>query len=382
MSKRKITFVVGNRAHYARVKPVIKYLPSESYNLVLFESAAVAEYGNVKEQIVTDVGGDNISTIYTNVSGGNLVTMTKSTGLAVSELATEFQRNRPDIIVVIADRYESLAATIAARYMNIPVAHIQGGENTGSIDDNIRHAITKLSNIHLVTNSECAERVAKMGENKDAIFKVGCPTLDICREVGDVDPKGLFADYEGVQEKKFVLGDDYIIVSFHPVTTEYLENRKHFRTLLEAVDTLNVQAVWLYPNIDAGNDLIRQELLDFKSHDKKGLIHFFKHFEIENYLLLLNHAKCIVGNSSVGIRESSYLGTPSVTIGSRQHGRTRAINVIDSEISVESITNNVQKQMSHGKYARSNEYGDGNSGERIADILLSCSLSIDKHMTY
>lgn len=382
MKKRKITFVIGNRAHYARVKPVIKHIPSDMYNLVLFEAASVSDYGNVKDQIIKDVGEEKISIIYTNISGGNLVTMTKSTGLAVSELATEFQRNTPDIIVVIADRYESLAATIAARYMNIPVAHIQGGENTGSIDDNIRHAITKLSNIHLVTNSECADRIGKMGEHKNSIFTVGCPTLDICREVGNTDPKSLFDDYEGVQEKKFVLSDDYIIVSFHPVTTEYAENRKHFRTLLEAVDTLNVQAVWLYPNIDAGNDLIKNELLHFKSHDKKGLIHFFKHFDIEKYLLLLNHAKCIVGNSSVGIRESSYLGTPSVTIGSRQYGRTRAVNVIDSEISIKAITNCIRNQMSHGKYQRSNEYGDGNSGERIADILLSCDLTIDKHMTY
>jgi UDP-hydrolysing UDP-N-acetyl-D-glucosamine 2-epimerase len=382
MKKRKVTFVIGNRAHYARVKPVIKHLPSDTYNLILFEAASVSEYGNVKDQIIKDVGAEKISIIYTNVSGGNLVTMTKSTGLAVSELATEFQRNTPDIIVVIADRYESLAATIAARYMNIPVAHIQGGENTGSIDDNIRHAITKLSNIHLVTNSECADRIARMGEHKNSIFSVGCPTLDICKELSNTDPKSLFDDYEGVQEMKFVLRDDYIIVSFHPVTTEYEDNRKHFCTLLEAVDTLNIQAVWLYPNIDAGNDLIRHELLNFKSHDKKGLIHFFKHFDIENYLLLLNHAKCIVGNSSVGIRESSYLGTPSVTIGSRQHGRTRTENVIDSEFSIESITNSVRNQMSHGKYSRSNEYGDGNSGKRIAKILLSCDLTIDKHMTY
>ncbi len=382
MVARKITFVIGNRAHYARVKPIIKHLPTNSYSLVLFESAAVSDYGNIKDQIIKDAKEENISIVYTNVSGGNLITMTKSTGLAVSDLATEFQRNRPDILVVIADRYESLAATIAARYMNIPVAHIQGGENTGSIDDNIRHAITKLSNIHLVTNTECADRVEKMGEDRSAIFPVGCPTLDLCRAVHGGDPKSLFENYSGVQEQKFVLHDNYAMVAFHPVTTEYTDNQKHFRILLDVIDSLNIQVVWLYPNIDAGTDLIRKELLNFKANNKKGLIHFFKHFKIEDYLLLLSQAQCIIGNSSVGIRESSFFGIPSVTIGSRQRGRTRALNVIDSDISFDSLTTAVKGQITHGKFESSNEYGDGKSGSRIASILLSCNLSIEKHMTY
>jgi UDP-hydrolysing UDP-N-acetyl-D-glucosamine 2-epimerase len=320
--------------------------------------------------------------MFTNISGGNLVTMTKSAGVAISEFATEFDRNKPEIVVVVADRYESLAATLAARYMNIPVAHIQGGENTGSIDDNIRHAITKLANVHFVTNEDSAKRVEKMGEKKEAIHIVGCPTLDICADLPNRNPKSLFEHNAGVHEPMFVLQDEYIIVSFHPVTTEYLENRKHFKILLESINNLNIQTVWLYPNIDAGTDLIHKELLKFKSEDKKGLIHFFKHFDIENYLTLLKNAKCIVGNSSVGIRESSFLGVPSVTIGSRQHGRPRAENTIDSKISVDEIKTTVLKQIQHGRYPGSYLYGDGNAGKKIADILLSCSLSINKHMTY
>jgi len=128
--------------------------------------------------------------------------------------------------------------------------------------------------------------------------------------------------------------------------------------------------------------LVHKELLRFKSEDKKGLIYFFRHFDVENYLILLKNAQCIVGNSSVGIRESSFLGTPSVTIGSRQRGRNRASNVIDAEFSVEAIKNAVIKQVQHGNYPSSNLYGQGNAGKKISDILLSCDLTIEKHMTY
>ena len=382
MTNRKITFVIGNRAHYARVKPIIKYIPKSSYKLVLFESAVLSDYGNVKDQIIDEAGEDNTVIMFTNISGGNLLTMTKSTGTAISELATEFAKDKPEIIVVVADRYETLAATIAARYLNIPVAHIQGGENTGSIDDNIRHAVTKLANIHFVTNSESAMRVEKMGENKNSIYITGCPTIDICANLPEKNSQSIFEHRSGVYEKEFILQKKYIIVAFHPVTTEYKENREHFRVLLEAINALDTQVIWLYPNIDAGTDLVHKELLRFKSEDKKGLIYFFRHFDVENYLILLKNAQCIVGNSSVGIRESSFLGTPSVTIGSRQRGRNRASNVIDAEFSVEAIKNAVIKQVQHGNYPSSNLYGQGNAGKKISDILLSCDLTIEKHMTY
>jgi len=221
-NKRKITFVIGNRAHYARVKPILKFLPKErvDFRIILFESAALLEFGDVRDQIVQDVGEENVTEMFTNISGGNLVSMTKSTGMAIMEFATEFSENRPDVIVVIADRYEALAAATAARYMNIPVAHVQGGEKSGSIDDSIRHAITKLANIHLVTNEECAERVEKMGESKETIFTTGCPTVDVCAYLPNKDLQSIFKGHEGVYAPKFVLQDNYIIVAFPYSTVE------------------------------------------------------------------------------------------------------------------------------------------------------------------
>jgi UDP-hydrolysing UDP-N-acetyl-D-glucosamine 2-epimerase len=382
MSNRKITFVIGNRAHYARVKPIVKFLSSLNYRLVLFESAVLSEFGNVREQILRDIGTENVAQMFTNISGGNLVSMTKSTGMAIIEFASEFSEHRPDIVVVIADRYEALAAAIAARYMNIPVAHVQGGENSGSIDDSIRHAITKLANIHLVTNEECAVRIERMGEQKEAVYITGCPTIDVCAELADRDPGSIFENHTGIHEPKFVLNEKYLIVAFHPVTTEYEENKKHFDALLKTVGGLDLQVIWLYPNIDAGNDLIRREIVKFKANDEKGYVHFFKHFAIEDYLLLLKNASCIIGNSSVGIRESSFFGTPSVSVGSRQNMRMRAANVIESTMDESDMKVAITHQLEHGRFASSSLYGDGKAGEKIASILLSCPLSVEKHMSY
>jgi len=380
--KKKICFVLGNRAHYARIKPIIKHLAAKNYRLVLFEAAALSQYGNVAKEISDDLPKDvETDLLFTNVSGGNLVTMTKSTGLALVELASNFLNKKPDVVVVVADRYEALAAAVAARYMNIPVAHIQGGENTGSIDDSVRHAITKLANLHFVSNEDSADRVKKMGEEPSIVYNTGCPTLDLVASIKDKDPKAFF-QLHGDYEKRFQLEKKYIVVTFHPVTTEYEKNDENFEVLLKAIDELGIQAVWLYPNIDAGSDLIAKRIQLFKSEDRKGKIHFFKHFPAENYLALIKGSLCLVGNSSVVIRESALLGTPSVNIGTRQIGRLRGRNVIDCKFSSEEIKQAVKNQVAHGPYEPDFIYGSGNAGERIAKILVNSTDSIEKRMTY
>lgn len=172
------------------------------------------------------------------------------------------------------------------------------------------------------------------------------------------------------------------MVSFHPVTTEYKENQRNFLTIIKAVDKITLPTIWLYPNIDAGGDLIKKEILNFKSTDKKGNIHFFKHFSSEDYLLILKNASCVVGNSSVGIRETSFLGTPSVNIGSRQTGRQKSPNVMDCKLVEEEIINAISQQLQHGRYDSSKMYGDGKAGKKIANILLHHQMSFNKVMTY
>lgn len=380
----KLCFVIGNRAHYARVKPILACLPRSSFRIVLVEAAAIIEYGDICKEIEKDFNNNEISILFTNISGNNLVSMTKSTGMVINDLATEFSREKPDIVVVVADRYEALAAAIAARYMNIALAHIQGGENTGSIDDSIRHSITKLANLHFVSNDDCAERVIKMGENPKSVYVTGCPTMDLCRGAtkSNKSLQSLFGSYDSIYEKKFEIKERFIIVAFHPVTTEYVENRDNCLTVLNAVNDLDIQVIWLYPNIDAGGDLIKKEILKYKSQDHNGNIHFFRHFPIEDYLILLKNAACIVGNSSVGIRESSFLGTPSVNIGSRQSGRVRSINVMDCDVLKDEIKNAIKIQLNHGAYEPDNVYGDGYAGLKISKILLSCSTDVNKSLTY
>jgi UDP-hydrolysing UDP-N-acetyl-D-glucosamine 2-epimerase len=359
-------------------------LPKKSYRIVLIEAAAITEYGDIGNEIKKDFDENSVSILFTNVSGSNLVAMTKSTGMVINDLATEFSREKPDIAVVIADRYETLAAAVAARYMNIPLAHIQGGENTGSIDDSVRHSITKLANLHFVSNNDCAKRIIRMGEDSKNVYITGCPTMDLCQKAIESNKslQSLFDSYNSVYEKKFEIKENFIVVAFHPVTTEYFYNKNNFLTVLNTINDLNIQAIWLYPNIDAGGDLIRKEILRYKSQDQHGNIHFFKHFPIEDYLLLLKKAACIVGNSSVGIRESSFLGIPSVNIGSRQHGRKRSMNVIDCELAEDEIKKAIKKQLRHGPYDSDYMYGNGCAGPKISEILLNCPTDINKTLPY
>ena len=224
-----------------------------------------------------------------------------------------------------------------------------------------------------------------MGEDKKNVFVTGCPTIDICRRLPKNDPKEIFISKDsGDYEKRFILGDNYLLVSFHPVTTEknIIENVRNFRVLLEAIKIIGLQTIWMYPNIDAGGDILRKEILNFKSMDKVGKIHFFKHFNADDYLLLIKNSKCIVGNSSVGIRESSFLGVPSVNVGNRQIGRLRCQNVIDCSMDKNKIINAIRKQLIHGKYKRNEYYGDGSAGKKIASILEKVELEFEKRMTY
>ncbi len=219
-------------------------------------------------------------------------------------------------------------------------------------------------------------------KSKETIFATGCPTVDVCAQLPNKDLQSIFKGHEGVYAPKFVLQDNYIIVAFHPVTTEYETNKEHFDILLKTINDLDIQTIWLHPNIDAGNDVLKREIINFKANDKKGLVHFFKHFAIEDYLLLLKNTKCIIGNSSVGIRESSFFGTPSVTIGSRQRTRMRGENAIASNIEEHELREKILNQIKHGHYTPSSLYGNGNAGKSIADILTDSPITFDKQMTY
>jgi UDP-hydrolysing UDP-N-acetyl-D-glucosamine 2-epimerase len=202
--------------------------------------------------------------------------------------------------------------------MNIPVAHIQGGEVTGSIDEKVRHAVTKLSDIHLVASKGAYERVLKLGEDPQNVFNTGCPSIDLAAEIAkspklDFDP---IKKYGGVG-KELDLSRGYIVVMQHPVTSEYSESRAQIKHTLKAADACGYPVLWFWPNVDAGSDGTSSGIRSFREHNETSQFHFFKNMAPHDFLRLLINSKCLMGNSSVGIRECAFLGVPVVNIGSR-----------------------------------------------------------------
>ncbi len=329
---RKVCVVVTARPSYARIKSVMEAVrdhPDLELQLVVAASALLERYGPVVDVIRAD-GFEPDAVVYMVVEGENLVTTAKSTGHGVVELATLFDNLEPDVVVSVADRYETLATAIAAAYQNIPVAHVQGGEVTGSIDEKVRHAVTKLADLHFVANEGARERVVRMGEDPDRVHVTGCPSVDLAARVaaareeeGAFDP---FARYGGVGDP-FDPAGDYMVVMQHPVTTEYEDALHQVNETLEAVKALDVPTFWFWPNVDAGSDRISKGIRVFRETRDIPHVYFFKNLAPEDFLRLLMGARCLVGNSSVGIREGSYLGVPVVNVGGRQAGRDRAANV-------------------------------------------------------
>jgi len=249
--------VVTARPSYSRVKTALAAIQTHrelELQLVVAASALLDRYGSVVEQIEQDGFSIN-EKVFMVLEGENPTSMAKTTGLGVMELSTAFFNLRPDIVVTIADRYETIATAIAGAYMNIPVAHIQGGEITGSIDEKVRHAVTKLSDVHLVASQGAYDRVVKLGERPETIFKTGCPSIDLAAEIAqspelDFDPMG---KYSGVGDK-LDLSNGYLVVMQHPVTTEYKLSRVHVEETLHAMAELNMPVLWFWPNVDAGAD--------------------------------------------------------------------------------------------------------------------------------
>jgi UDP-hydrolysing UDP-N-acetyl-D-glucosamine 2-epimerase len=272
---------------------------------------------------------------------------------------------------------------VAAAYLNLPVAHVQGGEITGSIDEKVRHAVTKLSDLHFVASARAAERVIRMGEDASVVHVTGCPSVDLaasilCNPALDFDP---IEKYGGVGEP-LDLTNGYLVVMQHPVTTEYESARRHVLETLYAVRDTGMPTLWFWPNADAGSDGTSGGVRAFRENEKPTNFRFFKNMAPEDFLRLLYNASCLVGNSSVGIRECSFLGVPVVNIGTRQCGRDRGTNVLDADYDRRQIVQAIDRHLSNGRYPQDPLYGDGHAGERIAALLSTEPLRIEKRLPY
>ncbi|WP_166963643.1 UDP-N-acetylglucosamine 2-epimerase [Yeosuana marina] len=386
MNSRKICVVITARPSYSRIKTAltaIKNHPKLELQLVVAGSALLDRYGNAVDYIEND-GFKIDAKVFMVLEGENKTSMAKTTGLGVMELANTFYNLKPDAVVTIADRFETLATSIAASYQNIPLIHIQGGEVTGNIDEKVRHANTKLADIHLVASEDAKVRVIKMGEDNNYVFNTGCPSIDIACQVSK-SPKLNFnpiTKYGGVGNL-INWEDGYIVVMQHPVTTEYHQAKENVLTTLKVVHRLGIPAFWFWPNVDAGADGTSNGIRSYREINKPENIHFFKNMIPEDFLRLLLNSKCLVGNSSVGIRECAYLGVPVVNIGTRQNGRTRGNNVIDVSYEEKEIKSGILNRIEAKDIIVNNTiYGNGNSGEKIADILAEIELRFHKTISY
>ncbi|MBV6510860.1 MAG: UDP-N,N'-diacetylbacillosamine 2-epimerase (hydrolyzing) [Ignavibacteriaceae bacterium] len=383
--KRKICVVITARPSYSRIKSALHAI-NESENLelllVIGASALLDRYGSTIKYIERD-GFTIAEQVYFVLEGENPTSMAKTTGLGVLELANVFYNLKPDMVVTIADRYETIATAIAASYQNIPLVHIQGGEVTGNIDEKVRHAITKLADIHLVATEGARNRVVMMGEDPEYVINTGCPSIDLAKKISKEETL-LFNPYDKYGGVGYTpdITSGFLVVMQHPVTTEFQLARTQILETLKAVHELNLPTLWFWPNVDAGADGTSNGIRNFREKNNPANIHFFKNMEPEDFLRLINHSMCLIGNSSVGIRESGYLGTPVVNIGSRQHQRERSSNVIEVEPSSGKIIEAIQQQLTRGKYSKSDLYGEGDSGKKIADVLERIKLRFHKTIRY
>ena len=385
MPKRKIAVVITARPSYSRVKTVLSAIqahPNLELQLVVAASALLDRYGSAVNHIEKD-GFAIAAKVFNVLEGENLTAAAKTTGIGILELSTVFDNLKPDIVVTVADRFETMATAIAASYMNIPLAHIQGGEVTGNIDEKVRHAITKLSDYHFVASEGAKERVVKLGEDPMMVFNTGCPSIDLAKEIvnGKTLPFNPYQKYGGVGAKPD-LSNGYLVVMQHPVTNEYQDSRKHIEATLEAIHKINRPTLWFWPNVDAGADGTSTGIRAFREQHQMPNVHFFKNMEGMDFLQLLQHSDCLIGNSSVGIRECAFLGVPVVNIGSRQNRRDRGGNSVDVDYSQEHIETAIITSLQKKKTISSSLYGDGKAGVQIAELLSELPLRFHKTITY
>jgi UDP-hydrolysing UDP-N-acetyl-D-glucosamine 2-epimerase len=381
---KKVLLYIGSRANYSSARSLLSAFTEHKFIeviVVLGAAALIDKYGSLEKLIESD-GYKVDEKISFLVEGGKLENMAQSCGIAMSNFPSLIEKYMPDYVFVIGDRFDVLPIASTAMLMNIPLAHSMGGERSGTIDESIRHAISKMANLHFVANSDAEERLVKMGELPETVFNVGCPRIDYINETVQGFAKGnilpseiIFKKFKGVGSEFDLIKEDFLLVSFHPVTTEYSDLRKLTKNLLLALSKSNMKVVMLWPNADAGNDLISKEIRIFREKNSPSWLYLFKNLPVEVYLQLMYLCKCLVGNSSSAVREGEFMGVKAVNIGTRQNSRLRGNNIIDCDYSEESIYDAINTQIHNQNHLDSEYlYGSGNSAIEISNILVNTNI--------
>ena len=381
-SRRKVCVVLVDRANYGRLKPVMQAIADHPQLelQVLAAGTMVLERFDLPVRIVRADGFPVDGEVYLELEGSNPATMAKSVGIGLVEFASEFQRLKPDLVLLIGDRYEALAAAIAAAYMNLCIIHVQGGEVSGSIDESARHAISKFSQFHVPSTRRAARYLAQMGEDPATILTVGCPGSDIARHLDrSLAPEVLNAKGSGAPIDP---DQPYQLVIFHPTTTEFGGEQRQMTELLDALQSLQRPTALWWPNIDAGSNHVSKVIRQFREQHKPDWLRLLINLAPEDYLKVLANAACAIGNSSSFVRDAGYFGTPVVLVGNRQEGREVDEHVLHSPPLADEILLAIRHQLQHGRYAPSTLYGDGHVSARIAQSLADLTPYVQKRLHY
>ncbi|MFJ7825287.1 UDP-N-acetylglucosamine 2-epimerase [Psychrobacillus sp. NPDC096623] len=356
---KKILFLTGTRADYGKIKSLMKKVKKDQeFELFVFVTGMhmLSKYGSTWREIEKD----GFKNVYHYINQTKNTPMEVALSNTIQGLSNYVLEVKPDMIVIHGDRLEALAGAIVGAFNNILVVHIEGGEVSGTIDESIRHAVTKLAHIHMVSNTESKKRIIQLGENEENIFVIGSPDIDIMHSVHLPDINKVKARYD-------IPFDRYAIVMYHPVTTEIEYLSQNTNNVVQALIKSEKNFVVIYPNNDLGNEFI---INSYKQLDGMKNFKVFPSIRFEYFLTLMKHADFMIGNSSAGIRESIVYGTPSIDIGSRQKGRyvTNDLYIQHVDEMESSVLNAIQQVPAHKEYT-SSLYGEGQSAERFIEIL-------------
>lgn len=373
MSARKILFITGSRGEYGYIRPILRLIERDGelqYQILATNMHLLPEFGDS----ITHFKNDGFVVDYKPLmtfGGYTPQSMVKSLSVLGLSLVDILDHSKPDIILLAGDRGEQLMAAIAGSHMNIPVAHIQAGELSGNIDGLSRHAIARFSHIHFASNEDAENRLIRSGEQPFRVFNVGAPQLDEFISGTITTKEELRGKYGGV-------GGEYILLVQHSVTEQHVEAYEQVALTLKAINEIGMQAVVIAPNSDAGSALVNAAIMDNIS----SRMHVYRNVPREDYAGLMQHAKCIIGNSSSGLLEAPTFELPAVNIGRRQEGRFQGVNVINCEHNVDDIKSSIKHAISDQFKLKiqgmKNPYGDGKSSQRIINVLKS--IPIDENL--
>lgn len=409
---KKICVVTTNRSDYGRMKPVMERIRREpglslqvvagtslfldhfwwylrhgepvsllkslpwylkARGKVLLNGAAAWQLEHLTRTITQD-GFSVHARLPIFLEGGNTTTMVKTAGLGLVGIPDIFEKLKPDVVLINGDRFEIFSVAMAAAFSNIRIAHIEGGDVSGTIDESIRHAISKLAHLHFPATEKSRKRLVQMGENSDHVFACGSPIIDVLK-TADLSLDNSFYERHRCGGMRVDLTKDFLLVMQHPVTTDYENNERHARELIAAVASFSMPSVFFASNIDAGSDGVSKVIREYRDQNPKPNAAFFKSIPTDEFSKVLAHARVAVGNSSSFLRETAFLGTPTVVIGNRQQNRERDKNAVEVPCERERIRVAIQNQIKHGGYPSSAIFGDGTAAERIVEILSHTDLN-------